>query len=441
MMIDPRARGRRWPVASLAFVALAGALVATSCAAEGVADPLGPAGSGAGTPDAGGDVTLDEPTAEASPDTALDTSFLDIAADKPGWDPDAACAATAAEAEVILKPVDIIWVVDNSASMAPAIDELTAGLNAFAAFIASQNLDYRVIMLSYRSKTNPITINGGTRYGVCIPPPLAGDDNCGNGPRFFQSSIDIRSTQPLEQFLGTLDQTAGYTNGEARGGEQWLGWLRPDATKTIVVVTDDNSRLSADQFEHFPGGQNPFNSLTLPPGILDPSRGGLFDGYVFHALYGWGSDIDPGVKCTYPDQTQPPSSGITYTDLVTRTGGTRAKICDGASAWQPFFDAVVKAVATTSELACEIPIPDQDAGAFDPKLVNVRIVGDAVTEELFKVDGPSACGPDGGWYYDDPAAPSSIVLCPVSCDLARSQVGVGKTGRIEVLFGCDSWVK
>lgn len=445
-MTYPRARSRARLFSPLAVLPAFGLLAVVSCSAQGVQDPLGSAGSAGATLDAADDQDASiepEASAESGPEASAEADVLvfDTSAEAHPWDPDAACAAAVEEAQVVMQPVDIIWVVDNSVSMKPAIDEVTAGLNAFAAFIAGQNLDYRVIMLSYRSETNPVTINGSTRYGVCIPPPLAGDDHCGNGPQFFQSSIDIRSIQPLEQFLGTLDQTAGYTEGEDKGGEGWLKWLRQDATKTIVVVTDDNSRLTSTQFETFAGGQNPYNSLTLPPGILDPSRNGLFDGYVFHALYGWNSDTDPGEKCTYPDQSQPPSSGPTYTELVLKTGGARAKICDGSAAWQPFFDAVAQAVATTSQLSCELTIPQEDGGNVDTAKINVRIVGDTTTEELYKVDGPGTCGADGGWYYDDPANPTKVVLCPVSCDVAQSQVGIGKTGRIEVLFGCETWVK
>lgn len=436
-------------IAPLAVPALLGALTFASCSAEGVQDPLGAAGTGGLAPDGSDDVdasvTEEAGSTETGPDVSVDGDamlFLDVTSESHPWDPDAACATAAEEAQVVLQPVDIIWMVDNSSSMKPAVEQVTAGLNAFAAFIASQNLDYRVIMLSYRNKTNPVTVNGGTRYAVCIPPPLAGDDNCGNGTQFFQASIDVLSTQPLEQFLGTLDQTLGYAEGETKGGEPWKQWLRPEATKTIVVVTDDNSRLTATNFEHFAGGTNPHNSnYQLPPGVLDPSRNGLFDGYVFHALYGWGSDSDPGVKCEYPDQSLPPSSGPTYTELVTKTGGARAQICDGAAAWQPFFDAVAQAVATTSKLSCEVAIPEQDGGGVDPNKVNVRIVGDPVTAELYKVASAADCGPDGGWFYDDDANPTKVILCPTSCDFAQAQVGIGKTGRIEVLFGCETWVK
>lgn len=390
---------------------------------------------------------------EAAPDTSADTSEasppedgfvpFDALDEQSPWDPDSACATTIAEADTVQLPVDIIWMVDNSASMQPAIEQVTAGLNDFADLIGASTIDYRVIMLSLRSKTNPVQVGGGTRYAVCIPPPLAGDDDCGNGARFFQSSVDIRSTQPLEQFLGTLDQTDGYQEGEEKGGEPWAHFLRPEATKSIVVVSDDNSRLSANDFETFYGGKNPFNSLTLPPGILDASRGGLFEGYLFHGLYGWGEDLHPAPEppCTYPDQSNPPSAGPTYTALVKKTGGVRAQICDGASAWQPFFDSVAQAVIATSKIDCEFDIPEPEAGAINPGAVNVRIVGDGGETRVYKVADAADCDSDGGWYYDDDTSPTKVILCPASCEEAQSQVGPGKDGRIEVLYGCPTEVK
>ncbi len=365
----------------------------------------------------------------------------DASTEQPPLSPDAACAAASAQASVEKLPVDIIWMVDNSSSMQPAIAEVQQGLNAFASLIGSKNLDYKVIMLSLRSKTSPVTIGGSTRYPICIPPPLAGDSNCGNGARFFQSSIDIRSTQPLEQFLGTLGQTAGYSQGEAKGGEPWQQELRPQATKTIVIVSDDNSRLSATDFEHFAGGKNPFNSLTLPPGILDPSWNHIFDGYLFSGLYGWGSTTDPNVKCTYPDTTQPPSPGNTYTTLVQQTGGVRAQICDGSTAWGPFFDAVAQAVEKTSKLSCEFAIPTPPVGQLDPNQVNVALVSSGVSTYLPGVGSAAGCGMDGGWYYDNPTAPTKLILCQASCDAAQAMIGPGKPGSIEVLFGCETIVK
>lgn len=409
------------------------------CAWAACATGNGTAGTGGGAGSTGDPPDASAPDGETDDDGGLD--LPDAEPDGPVVTPDSACAASVQEATTTQLPVDIVWMVDNSSSMQPAIAEVKAGLNDFAALIAAKNLDYRVIMLSLRSATSPVVIGGSNRYPVCIPQPLAGDASCGDGPRFFQSSIDIRSTQPLEQLLGTFAQTEGYKEGQEKGGEPWADKLRPEATKTIVVVTDDNARLSANDFEHFPGGKNPFNSLTLPPGILDPVHNGIFDGYLFSGIYGWGSDSDPDVTCVYPDGTKPPSSGPTYTTLVTKTGGVRAQLCDESAAWGPFFDAVAQAVVETSKLSCEVTIPQPQDGELDPDAVNVQIVANDVPTTLVKVAGAASCGPEGGWYYDDDTAPTKVLLCPAACDLAQTAVGPGKTGRIEVLFGCATIVQ
>jgi hypothetical protein len=399
---------------------------ATSTSGEGGTGGIGTTASSTSAASTGGSV----------PDDDGGIVISDAATEDPPIETDAACAAVAEEATAVALPVDIIWLVDNSSSMQTAVAQIKLGLNAFAATIESKSLDYQVIMLALRNAQSPITVNGGTRYPVCIPQPLAGDANCGDGPRFFQSSIDIYSTQPLEQFLGTMGQTKGYTATDAKGGEPWAQHLRPDATKTIIVVSDDNARLSATDFETFAGGKNPYNSLMLPPGILDPSYNGLFKDYLFGGIYGWGNAADPSVKCSFPDMTQPASAGPTYTTLVTKTGGVRAKLCDGAAAWQPFFDAVAQAVIASAKLSCELTIPAPTMGTLDPAKVNVAIQSNGNQVYLPGVADAAACGAAGGWYYDDPVTPTKVTLCPVSCDTAQASVGPGKPGHLDVLFGC-----
>lgn len=412
-------------------LAVLAACAATQATQDGTAAATSGSGGGGGSGGAG-------PATTSSSGQGGDDVF-DAGDGDAMLDPDAACASAVEQATVEKLPVDIIWVIDNSASMAPAIDEVQAGLNDFATLVESKGLDYHVIVLGLRG-VGSVTVNGSQRYAVCIPPPLSADNNCGNGAKFFQSSIDIRSTQPLEQLLGTLGQTAGYQPGDEKGGEAWAPFLRASATKTIVVVTDDNARLSATDFESYAGGPNPFNSLTLPPGILDPSWNGLFQDYLFDGIYGWGSDVDPSVKCTFPDQTQPASAGVTYTTLVNKTGGVRAKICEGNAAWTTFFDAVAEAVLESSKPACEVAIPMPSTGTIDYGKVNVILSGGGQDETIFNVADAAACGPDG-WYYDDPAAPTKVILCPASCDAAGVLFEAHDDAHVDVMFGCETIVK
>ena len=179
-------------------------LLVAACAAKGAPDGYTNVETGE-LPDAAPSASGDD----ASFDGGSVSSLGDATTTPPVLTPDAACATVSAEAKTEALPVDIVWMVDNSVSMAPAVAQVRAGLNAFAQSIGAKSLDYKVIMLSLRDAATTITVSGSTRYPVCIAPPLSGDSNCGNGPRFFQSNIDIKSTQPLEQFLGTMDHTKG----------------------------------------------------------------------------------------------------------------------------------------------------------------------------------------------------------------------------------------
>ena len=389
-------------------------------------------------------------------DAATDAPPRDVNLPDVPFDPDAACASATSAAEVNIRPVDIIWVVDNSTSMEPAIRQVQMGLNDFAAQIGGSGLDYRVIMLSLRGR------DAGDRYPVCIPPPLAGDGSCANGENFFHASADIRSTQAIETLLGTLGQTEGYREGDSRGSEPWLEQLREDSTKTIVVVTDDNSRtcdrpcttpgcgvtcqpsdprLTETSLEDFPGGGNPFNGNQLGPGILSDTYGDLFEGYTFNGIYGWGSESNPDVVCTYGDGSEPENPGWTYTTLVERTGGVRAQICDQAdsTAWSVFLDAIATRVEETARIDCAVPIPDPpDGEMIDPTKVNVLLQTEDDTMPFRKVPGEGDCGTFGGWYYDDDSAPTEVILCPASCDMAQEVLRDTGAAGVAVQFGCDT---
>ena len=379
------------------------------------------------------------------------------------WNPDATCAIATTDAEVVVRPVDIIWMVDNSTSMEPAIRQVQNGLNDFASRIASSGLDYRVIMLSLRGR------RASDRFPICIPPPLSGGSDCSDGERFFHVSMDVKSTQPIEQFLGTLAQTEGYTSATDKGSEPWRQYLREDSTKAIVVVTDDNQRtcdrpcrytppgvagctgsrlcsgadpiFSALALEEFPGGGDPFNSTILGPGILTDTYSDLFLGYTFSAIYGWGSTHDPDRTCTFPDGTEPIAPGWTYTELIERTGGARAQICDqsDSAAWSEFFGAIATTVEDTVRIECELEIPSPPDGMMlNESKVNVLFQSGAGTETIFRVRSAEECSAAGGWYYDDAAAPSHVVLCPSSCEGVQEAVRETGSAGIHVAFGCDS---
>jgi hypothetical protein len=126
---------------------------------------------------------------------------------------------------------------------------------------------------------------------------------------------------------------------------------------------------------------------------------------------------------------------------VQKTKGVRAKICDGSVAWGPFFDAVAQAVFANVKLNCELAIPVPPQGTIDYNRVNVALVSGGVSTYLPRVANAAACGAGGGWYYDDPAMPTKVILCQQSCDDAQAMVGPDKPGKIDIVFGCDQIIQ
>lgn len=74
-------------------------------------------------------------------------------------------------------------------------------------------------------------------------------------------------------------------------------------------------------------------------------------------------------------------------------------------------------------ITCDYQIPTKPGEMLDYSLVNIQVrVGvNGMTVPVRKVDDASACGTQGGWFYDRPVPPGNppptkITLCPATCD-------------------------
>ncbi len=88
-------------------------------------------------------------------------------------------------------------------------------------------------------------------------------------------------------------------------------------------------------------------------------------------------------------------------------------------------------------LQCEFRVPRPEAGqTLDMGLVNVRYVDSEDDEhDIYFASGADDCDPEqGGWYYDDPAQPTRLVLCPATCD----QITGDALGVLGVAYGCST---
>ncbi len=305
-------------------------------------------------------------------------------------DTDDECAGISEGATNQISPVDIIFLVDTSASMMEEAAGVRANLNNFSQQIIAAGIDVRIVMIGERGGWlgNPMIF-------VCIEPPLgagtcpAGPDT--NLPVYLHIEEDVGSTDSLQVFLDTYDQ--------------WSMQLRPDSIRHIVVVSDDNSAMTGDAFE-----------AALP--ALSPA----FGNFTFHGIVS-ATDCPPAA-----------SVGQVYMDLIAETGGVLGDLC--LQQFAPVFDEISQNVSQVA-IACSWLIPDPPEGeVFDPDMVNMEIDIDGTVTEIGYLDDPSLCDSvEHGWYYDDPADPAVIFVCPQTCDMFQEAVD---TAQVTIVFGCET---
>jgi hypothetical protein len=319
------------------------------------------------------------------------------------------CSAISAQAENRRAPADIVIAVDNSGSMDEEIAFVRAELNAFSEQITASGVDVRIILIS-AAYTPPSAARprgdddddesdeSEEDNGICIDAPL-GSGSCPmdtNAPRYLHIAREVKSHNALNLIVSTFPQ--------------WRDQLRPEATKTFVVVTDDDAE---------DGPNNSAAAFRQSVSGLSPE---LFASWSFS-----------GIFCQR-DCPEAAAIGTVYQQLVDETQGVAGDLCEQNFA--PVFDALANAVIDAAGLACAWDIPPAPAGqAFDRAKVNVQYaLGGAAPMSVLQVPNAGSCTDRVGWYYDDSLNPTKILVCPAACAMLQNDV----QARFEVLFGCET---
>jgi len=124
-------------------------------------------------------------------------------------------------------------------------------------------------------------------------------------------------------------------------------------------------------------------------------------------------------------------------DDIAAAGGTTDGFFIGNTDIQTDFLAALSAIRE-SMVACEFLMPESDGGKpIDPNRVNVIYTPGNGSEPtvIGQVSGVGACTADkGGWYYDDPVNPTTVILCPGTC----TGIQADENAKIEILLGCET---
>ena len=386
------------------------------------------------------------------PDTD-DDGFTDGEETRLGTDPtgqrakDEGCAAEEAQASDKVRPVDIIVIVDNSSSMNGEIEAIQDRINEdFGDILNAAGVDWRVILLSRHGAIGH-EMNSCDDNGICIQGAIAGTTSCdpkappANTERFKQYSICIDSNDGLKKAAASFDKSpplwaggfleSAYFDAQkkaqplATAPTGWHTWLRPDALRTFLMVTDDESSTNSNLFINWMYSKDPsffgtaanpnwmFHSIIAVQAKPNATQPWLWNEPVLNKDCGEGSD----------------AIGYQYQDLSIRGKGLRFPICENSN-FDAVFQAIAKTVVDNSTVPCTLS-PTRIDGTGTPDYDRTAVIyeaGDGTRTSLTQVNNAGACSKDA--FYVNKSR--DVVLCPNVC----TKVEADKEALVRLRVAC-----
>ncbi|WP_437276903.1 vWA domain-containing protein [Sorangium sp. So ce375] len=350
-----------------------------ACAPDSGAGILSSSSSSDGT-GSGSDGTFD-------PDGGLSTDApVDV------LDPDAACGLVTEEA--IAVPLNLYIMMDKSSSMhGDKWSSARAGLTAFVN--SARFAGVRVALRFFPRAADSAPACDQDAYKAPLVPFGPLPDNAGAIAAAIEAESPDGASTPIYPALGGA-LLQGIEVAENHPGE----------ASAVLLVTDGQPQGPAPLC----AGVDPED----PEAIADlAAAGARYRTPVRTFVIGL-----PGVNQGFANQ-------------VAAAGGTDAAVLVAATNIAVEFQNALAKV-TGQALPCEVEVPSQVAGgqvAFND--VNVLFGLEGAAQEIL----PQRPGCDGpGWRYDDPASPTALVLCPDTCEAARS----ASIAKIQILLGCET---
>jgi hypothetical protein len=353
-----------------------------------------------------------------------------------------ACAAETFPGE--LAPLDLYVMLDSSGSMAED-GKWSSVTNALTTFVTSPDSDGMGVGLQFFplppdpplpapwTCADSMECGPNGIYGPCadLGCPLQPGVLCCMGGLAPDTSCEVDdyddAAMPIDVLPGAQSQFSTTLSGADPNGDATptlfamqgaviyaTGWAQANPTHLVYIVfaTDGipTGCTGPDQF-------NPVNTVQATADVAQQAANG-----------------SPAVP-TFVIGVQGTGDQLDELNQIAQAGGTgQAYIVDaGGNATQDFIDALNE----IRELGvCVFQIPQPTGGQeLDFDRVNVTLIDpddpNNNTTVLYVGDEASCDPTTGGWYYDNAAAPTKIILCPATCDTVRST-----DWSIQVELGC-----
>jgi hypothetical protein len=121
-------------------------------------------------------------------------------------------------------------------------------------------------------------------------------------------------------------------------------------------------------------------------------------------------------------------------DLAAAGGTGQAFMIGNGNAAQQLLLALKQIQANAVACSFAMPVPPNPKDEIDLAQVDVSYTPSAggVKTKFPEVASAAACTAAGGWYYDKPAKPTTINLCPSSC----TKVQIDSGAKVDIFLGC-----
>lgn len=317
---------------------------------------------------------------------------------------DASCVTSSARAETI--PLDIYVMFDQSGSMVQPtgagsrLDAVRAALDDFMRQPEMEGVGIGIGYFGYF----PIGITS------CDPADYS-DPDVPVGP--LPDNLDA-----MRMSLNAVQPTGETPTGAAvRGACEYASkWKKDNPSHAVVVLLLTDGKPEAPVSKDNPDiACNP----TLDDAVQATDQC-LSDSKLRTYVLGVGPNLD------------------NLNEIASAGGTEQAYLVEGGDVQAQVIDALAK-IRGEALISCEFGIPDPPEGErINPKEVNV-VFEDAGgdTTDLFYVGDAGGCDPKqgGGWYYDNPADPGSIILCDSTCNTVKAE---SFGGEVRFVLGCGT---
>lgn len=215
-----------------------------------------------------------------------------------------------------VKPLDVIWIIDNSGSMSTEAAHVRTNLVNFVQKLSSVN-DVQMALISAIGDTGT-----STRLPATNIPKLEINQfvNSNDALVILQSALCPANSSSPE-----CAAVASTTYPAVRG--QLSGFLRANSQKVLVIVTDDESRIAQSSFKSV------YDSIYTPSSLN---------------VFGW-------IGLSAAESPCQAATGNQYMALSQSTGGHFYNVCD--LDWSQKFNQLANNVVTL--VMDTIPLPQE----------------------------------------------------------------------------------